>query len=115
MRPGKNEPGGIQPVDEAPDTLPAVHSPRADCLSDDEDLRGRAPGEVTGYLREGLIRHGMKAESVEEVKNEPEAVRHALQMARRDDLVVIFADRIPKVAAQVDFERQKESRASGND
>ena len=84
-------------------------------LRDDEDLRGRKPGEVTGYLREGLIRHGMKAEQVEEVKNESEAVRHALQMARRDDLVVIFADRIPKVAAQVDFERQKESRVSGND
>jgi cyanophycin synthetase len=84
-------------------------------LRDDEDLRGRAPGEVTGYLREGLIRHGMKAEQIEEVKNEPEAVRHGLQMARRDDLVVIFADRISKVGAQVDFERQKESRVSGND
>jgi hypothetical protein len=45
------------------------------------------------------------------VKNEPEAVRRALAAARRDDLVVIFADRIPKVAAQVDFERQKETRS----
>ncbi len=84
-------------------------------LRDDEDLRGRAPCEVTGYLRECLIRHGMKAEQIEEVKNEPEAVRHGLQMARRDDLVVVFADRISKVGAQVDFERQKESRVSGND
>ncbi|MEX0881247.1 MAG: hypothetical protein WEB59_07805 [Thermoanaerobaculia bacterium] len=49
------------------------------------------------------------------MKNEPEAVRHGLQMARRDDLVVVFADRISKVGAQVDFERQKESRVSGND
>jgi UDP-N-acetylmuramyl tripeptide synthase len=45
------------------------------------------------------------------LKNETEAVRKALSMARKDDLVVIFADRISKVAAQIDFERQKEQRA----
>ncbi|MEX0881246.1 MAG: hypothetical protein WEB59_07810 [Thermoanaerobaculia bacterium] len=33
-------------------------------LRDDEDLRSRAPCEVTGYLRECLIRHGMKAEQI---------------------------------------------------
>jgi glutamate carboxypeptidase len=33
-------------------------------------------------------------------------VRRALQIARRDDLIVVFADRIPKVAAQIDFERR---------
>ncbi len=79
-------------------------------LRDDEDLRGRPPGEVVGHLRDGLIRHGMKADAIEEAKNESEAVRRALATARRDDLVVVFADRIAKVAAQVDFERQKESR-----
>ncbi len=52
----------------------------------------------------------MKADAIEEAKNESEAVRRALATARRDDLVVVFADRIAKVAAQVDFERQKESR-----
>src|SRR5262249_54604113 len=43
-------------------------------LRDDEDLRGRAPGEVAGYLRDALIKHGMKRESVEMVKHETEAV-----------------------------------------
>jgi cyanophycin synthetase len=84
-------------------------------LRDDEDMRGRKAGEVTGLLREALIRHGMKVEQIEEVKNESEAVRRGLQLARRDDLVVIFADRIAKVGAQVDFERQKESRPSSGD
>ena len=84
-------------------------------LRDDEDLRGRASGEVTGFLRAGLMRHGMKDDQIEEAKNEPEAVRRALAMARRDDLIVIFADRIAKVGAQVDFERQKESRPPSND
>ena len=84
-------------------------------LRDDEDLRGREPGDVVGRLREGLIRHGMSPDAIEEAKNEPDAVRRALSSARRDDLVVVFADRISKVAAQVDFERQKESRPSADD
>lgn len=79
-------------------------------LRDDEDLRGREPGEVSGYLKDSLVKHGLAAGRIEIVKSESEAVRHALAMARRDDLVVVFADRISKVAAQVDFERQKETR-----
>ena len=57
----------------------------------------------------------MKPDAIEEVKNESEAVRRALAIARRDDLVVIFADRIAKVGAQVDFERQKESRPTADE
>jgi cyanophycin synthetase len=84
-------------------------------LRDDEDLRGRRPGEVVGRLREGLVRHGMRPDAIEEAKNEAEAVRRALSIAQRDDLVVVFADRIAKVAAQVDFERQKETRPPADD
>ncbi len=80
-------------------------------LRDDEDLRGRAPGEVSGYLRDALVKNGMDPAKIELVKNETEAVKRGLQIAKRDDLVAIFADRISKVAAQVDFERQKEGRS----
>ncbi len=79
-------------------------------LRDDEDLRGREPGEVSGYLRDALVKNGMKSDRVEIVRSEPEAVRRALAMGQKDDLVVVFADRIAKVAAQIDFERQKENR-----
>jgi cyanophycin synthetase len=84
-------------------------------LRDDEDLRGREPGDVVGQLRDGLVRHGMKPDAIEEARNESDAVRRGLAMARRDDLVVVFADRISKVAAQIDFERQKESRPAADD
>jgi len=79
-------------------------------LRDDEDLRGRPPGEVANFIKAALVKHGMKAESVELVKHETEAVKKGISMAKKDDLVAIFADRISKVAAQVDFERQKEQR-----
>ncbi len=110
-----NSPGDRR--DEDFDALTKEAAPHFDqvILRDDEDLRGRKPGEVTGLLRDGLIRHGVKPDAIEEVKNETEAVRRGLQIARRDDLVVVFADRIAKVAAQIDFERQKESRPPSND
>lgn len=66
---------------------------------------------MAGHLRAALLVGGLKPEQVETVKNEAEAVRRALGLAGRDDLVVVFADRIAKVAALVDFERQKEVRA----
>ena len=66
---------------------------------------------MAGHLRAALLAGGLKPEQVETVKNEAEAVRRALGLAGRDDLVVVFADRIAKVAALVDFERQKEVRA----
>jgi cyanophycin synthetase len=81
-------------------------------LRDDEDLRGRKAGEVAQHIGDALVKHGMKRESVEFLRTETEAVKKAIAMAQKDDFIVIFADRITKVAAQVDFERQKEGRAS---
>ena len=79
-------------------------------LRDDEDLRKRPAGEVVGLLKAALEGAGVGAERIEVVKNETEAVRRALALAQRDDLVVILAEKITKVAAQIDFERQKEQR-----
>ena len=81
-------------------------------LRDDEDLRGRPPGEVSELLKKALVKYGMKPENVELVKSESDAVRRALAVAKKGDLVAIFADRIAKVAAQIDFERQKEQRGA---
>ena len=105
-----NAPGDRRPEDfEAMGRAAAPFFDRV-ILRDDEDLRGRAPGEVAGYLRAALVKGGFEPERIETVKNEPDAVRRALAVAARDDLVVIFADRVAKVAALVDFERQKEAR-----
>jgi cyanophycin synthetase len=79
-------------------------------LRDDEDLRKRAAGEVVGLLKSALLAAGVAQDRIEVAKNEAEAVRRALALAERDDLVVVLAEKIAKVAAQVDFERQKEQR-----
>ena len=55
MRPGKPDPGGAPPGHE-PDTLPAVHSPRSECLTDDEVLT-YAAGSMPRDLDEPIRGH----------------------------------------------------------
>jgi cyanophycin synthetase len=67
-------------------------------IKEDDDLRGREPGEVTEILRQGLIQAGCPAERiVPGVFREEEGVLQALRLARAGDLVAIFGDKLPRV------------------
>jgi cyanophycin synthetase len=67
-------------------------------IREDDDLRGRQPGEVGGLLREGLLAAGFPEERIcPDVLGEEEAVLRALEMARAGDLVVIFGDKLSHV------------------
>ena len=68
---------------------------------EDDARRGRPEGEVARLLAEGAKEGGIAAESVIVLPNEPDAVEHALSLARPDDLVVIFADDIARTWKQV--------------
>jgi cyanophycin synthetase len=70
-------------------------------IKEDEQRRGRAPGEVAAILRDAAIEAGLSASRVKIVLNEVEAVEMALTQAQSDDLVVIFADDIIAVWKQV--------------
>lgn len=63
--------------------------------------RGRPPGEVARMIGEGLEAGGLGADRREEVFPEPEAVARALEIMRPGDVVVILADDVPDVLAQV--------------
>lgn len=63
---------------------------------EDDARRGRPEGEVARLLAEGAKEGGIAAESVIVLPNEPDAVEHALSLARPDDSVVIFADDIAR-------------------
>jgi cyanophycin synthetase len=66
-------------------------------LREDDDLRGREPGEVAALLHDGLIGAGFPAERIiPQAHGEAEAVERALEMARAGDLVVIFGDRVTR-------------------
>jgi cyanophycin synthetase len=70
-------------------------------IKEDDDLRGRRPGEVTGLIREGLIEGGMPAERLEVIPREPEAVARGLEMMEEHDLLVIIAVDVPAVLEQL--------------
>ncbi|HKI02242.1 MAG TPA: cyanophycin synthetase [Thermoanaerobaculia bacterium] len=80
--------------------LAAAAAPAFDLvmIREDDDLRGRPPGEVGEVLRRGLIAAGFPAERIiPEVYRETDAVLKALETACPGDLVVIFGDRLARV------------------
>jgi cyanophycin synthetase len=79
--------------------LAAAAAPGFDLIMirEDDDLRGRQPGEVGELLRRGLIAAGFAAERiVDGVLGEEAAIRKALDLARAGDLLVIFGDKLQR-------------------
>jgi cyanophycin synthetase len=70
-------------------------------LRRDDHLRGRGPEEVPQLLREGLLEHGVSAEQIAIVPEEPAAIARALREAQAGDLVLLFADAITRGWKQV--------------
>jgi cyanophycin synthetase len=67
----------------------------------DRYRRGRAAGEVSRLIGEGLEAGGLPADRWETVLREPEAVAHALGLVEEGDLLVILADDTADVLAQL--------------
>jgi cyanophycin synthetase len=70
-------------------------------LKEDANLRGRRPGEVAALLEEGLLAGGMRADAIETVFAESEAVTRALQLMEERDLVLVLAEDVRAVLDQV--------------
>lgn len=70
-------------------------------LKEDDDRRGRKPGEVAALLRSAALEAGLPDERVVTVLDELEATRYALRQGQPGDLVVIFADNITGVWKEV--------------
>jgi cyanophycin synthetase len=79
--------------------LAAAAAPAFDyfVLREDDDLRGRQPGEVGELLRQGLIAANVPPERIcGETYNESGSILHALEIARAGDLVVVFGDKLQR-------------------
>lgn len=72
-------------------------------IKEDSDLRGRAPGEIAGLLREGALAGGCREENIELVLEEGEAIKRALARAQRGDLLVIFYEKLDPVLEILGF------------
>lgn len=81
------------------------------CKSDDH-TRGRAREDVPKLMLKGLEAGGVKPEQVIVELDEQAAVRKALEAARAGDLVMVFADQIPRTWKQIIYFKPDESVAA---
>ena len=70
-------------------------------LKEDDDRRGRVPGEVARLLEQGLREGGLAPERIETVFAEQDAVARALGEMRDGDLLVVLVDDVSGVLAAV--------------
>ena len=72
-------------------------------LREDDNLRGRKPGEVGAMLRAGLTDAGFPAERIAEGSySEEDVVKRALEAARPGDFLVIFGDQLDRTWSQIE-------------
>ena len=64
-------------------------------VREDDDLRGRTPGDATRLVNEG-IRSVKPDLPIKEFTDAREAIHHALQHARKGELLVILADNVSR-------------------
>jgi cyanophycin synthetase len=70
-------------------------------VKEDQDLRGRDPGEVAALITEGLRAAGLPHDKIVHIPSENDAVTAAIDMAGEDDLIFILADKVPRTLAIV--------------
>lgn len=79
----------------------------------DDALRGRGPDEVPTLLRDGLLAEGVPADRILVIPDEFEAMTAALGMAKPGDLLLLFADDLPRTWKQI-VEFQPRMRLKGD-
>lgn len=67
----------------------------------DDGLRGRESDEIPTMLRDQLMADGVSADAIEVIPEEQVAVDHALNMAQKDDQLLIFVDAIGRSWRQI--------------
>ncbi len=75
----------------------------------DDNPRGRAPDEVPKLMKAALMDFGVSEDAIQFPASETEAVQTALEMARPNDLVLIFCDGITRCWKQIIYFRPKEA------
>ncbi|MDP7062971.1 MAG: cyanophycin synthetase [Planctomycetota bacterium] len=67
----------------------------------DDGLRGRESDEIPMMLRDALLDAGVPSDCIEVIPDEKTALDHALNMSKRDDLLLVFVDAIGRSWKQI--------------
>jgi cyanophycin synthetase len=77
----------------------------------DDDPRGRQPMEVPQMIRDELIAQGVAPEAITLAASERDSVQTALEMARPNDLVLVFCEAITATWKQIIYFRPETAPA----
>lgn len=66
-------------------------------IKEDVDLRGRSPGETAQLLRQGALQAGKAERDIQIITSEKEAVLHALEHARENDLIAVCYEKYDSI------------------
>lgn len=66
-------------------------------IKEDQDLRGREPGEVASILYHGAVTEGMPMANIQIIHSEVEALENAVSTAMTGDLIVVFYEKFDPV------------------
>lgn len=77
----------------------------------DDNLRGRGPTEIPDLMRAALMSFGVESDQILIAPEELTAVDMALNMARRDDLVLVFCDGITACWKKIIYFKPEEMAA----
>ncbi|NLM51291.1 MAG: cyanophycin synthetase [Firmicutes bacterium] len=77
-------------------------------IKEDEDLRGRKPGEIADLLKKGAMQAGKDETCIKILPAEQQALQEALNMAAAGDLVIVFYEKIDVVLSTI-FAFRKQS------
>jgi cyanophycin synthetase len=61
-------------------------------IREDWDRRGRQEQEVADFIKQVLMAEGKSEAAIKVITDEFDAIRHALDSGRKDDLLVVLAD-----------------------
>lgn len=75
-------------------------------IREDEDLRGRSPGETNHWVIEGIKQVNPDL-PIKEILSPPEAIHYALNHARKGELLVILADKVQRTIDIVEKFREE--------
>ena len=85
-------------------------------LKQDDNARGRKDGEIPELIRDLLIKYGTKAENIQIILSEEEAVAKGLSSAHEGDFLMVFADKVSRCLKQItSFKSEGNSRVKDID
>jgi len=80
-------------------------------IKEDEDLRGRKPGEVAGIFYEAVLENGMREENIEIIYPELKALEKAMLDAQPGDIIVMFYEKFEPAFELISRFRQEMERS----